>query len=264
MTKARDCTREQPHDGPCNGMPCAYVRAKHAVDVLRRLSPEELAKVPPITREQLDAALEQGRREREAMQAEHDRQRPADMFASSTPVAAARRPRLGVAMLLVHEGRFLLGQRGKEPNYGMWVLPGGGIEFGEHWWAAGAREFKEETGLSVEIDESVRPVVVEIIRDDEHRVILTVRASLVSGTLRAASDLLDARFFESYDLPALSPAAREMLLKLDVLPHSAPLNQCDGCRAGKPVDENGNHEMCDGEGAYSDLMACQRKKYETA
>jgi hypothetical protein len=38
------------------------------------------------------------------------------------------------------------------------------------------------------------------------------------------------------------------------------MNQCDGCRAGKPLDENGNHAM--GEpGAYRDLMACQRSKY---
>jgi hypothetical protein len=39
------------------------------------------------------------------------------------------------------------------------------------------------------------------------------------------------------------------------------MNQCDGCRAGKPLDQNGNHAM--GEpGGYRDLMACQRSKYE--
>jgi hypothetical protein len=38
------------------------------------------------------------------------------------------------------------------------------------------------------------------------------------------------------------------------------INQCDGCRAGKPVDANGNHRM--GEpGKYSDLMSCTADRY---
>ncbi|MGZ5225338.1 MAG: hypothetical protein ACXWCS_14325, partial [Burkholderiales bacterium] len=39
----------------------------------------------------------------------------------------------------------------------------------------------------------------------------------------------------------------------------ATANQCDGCRAGRPIDANGNHRMGDGE--YGDLMHCQREKY---
>jgi hypothetical protein len=35
-------------------------------------------------------------------------------------------------------------------------------------------------------------------------------------------------------------------------------NQCDGCRAGKPL-ENGKHRM--GAGTYPDWMACQAKRY---
>lgn len=45
-------------------------------------------------------------------------------------------------------------------------------------------------------------------------------------------------------------------------------NQCDGCRAGIPLDKNGNHCMSrtvDRTGktnqVYSDLMACQAEKY---
>lgn len=40
------------------------------------------------------------------------------------------------------------------------------------------------------------------------------------------------------------------------------VNQCDGCRAGKPLDEHGFHRMGRlTEGAYPDYMACQREKY---
>lgn len=37
------------------------------------------------------------------------------------------------------------------------------------------------------------------------------------------------------------------------------INQCDGCRAGKPVDHNGNHAM--GEGRYPDYMCCKKDTY---
>jgi len=40
---------------------------------------------------------------------------------------------------------YLLIQRGKEPNKGMWSLPGGSIEFGEDAVDAGRRELAEET-----------------------------------------------------------------------------------------------------------------------
>ena len=37
-------------------------------------------------------------------------------------------------------------------------------------------------------------------------------------------------------------------------------NQCDGCRAGKPLDEDGIHTMSERDG-YQDLMRCQASKY---
>jgi hypothetical protein len=40
------------------------------------------------------------------------------------------------------------------------------------------------------------------------------------------------------------------------------MNQCDGCRAGIPVDKNGNHRMGK-PGSYANLQACQKSKYET-
>lgn len=44
------------------------------------------------------------------------------------------------------------------------------------------------------------------------------------------------------------------------------MNQCDGCRAGKPVDKNGNHRMNDDNSGYKngypDLMACTADRYE--
>jgi 8-oxo-dGTP diphosphatase len=131
----------------------------------------------------------------------------------------AHGPRLGVAVLVEDEmGRLLLGQRGKEPHLGRWVIPGGGVEAGESWPAAAEREILEETGLQVTVSVRQRPHLLEILAPGEHRVILCVRGTWVSGEVRATSDLLDARFFSFTEIAAanaaglLSPVIRPVLV----------------------------------------------------
>lgn len=50
------------------------------------------------------------------------------------------------------DGAVLLLRRQKEPYAGMWAMPGGKIEPGEHPDAAIVREFREETGLETEVE----------------------------------------------------------------------------------------------------------------
>lgn len=40
----------------------------------------------------------------------------------------------------------------------------------------------------------------------------------------------------------------------------AQINQCDGCQAGIPADENGYHRMGK-PGGYADLMRCEKARY---
>lgn len=59
---------------------------------------------------------------------------------------------VGVGGFLMHEGRVLLVQRGKEPGKGRWTFPGGFLEEDEAPDEGLAREVLEETGLTVEVE----------------------------------------------------------------------------------------------------------------
>lgn len=111
--------------------------------------------------------------------------------------------RVGVAVLVTDlQGRLLLGRRGKHPNYGRWVIPGGGVEFGESWLDAAKRELHEETGLDILV-EPQRPFVLELREEErDHRLILCIEGRVETiDTLKAGSDLLEVRFFERGNLP---------------------------------------------------------------
>ena len=56
-------------------------------------------------------------------------------------------------------------KRRKEPYIGIWALPGGSIEFGEHLEEAIEREIKEETNIDVRFV-GLKGVVQEILHED--------------------------------------------------------------------------------------------------
>jgi 8-oxo-dGTP diphosphatase len=74
---------------------------------------------------------------------------------SNSAIAAAissqldkKAPRVGVGVLVVKEGKLLLGQRKGSHGAGTWSPPGGHVEFGETIEDCAKRELKEETGLN--------------------------------------------------------------------------------------------------------------------
>jgi 8-oxo-dGTP diphosphatase len=60
-----------------------------------------------------------------------------------------RVPRVGVGVVVRHNGKVLLGKRRGSHGEGTWALPGGHLEFKEEIEACVRREMQEETNLVV-------------------------------------------------------------------------------------------------------------------
>jgi 8-oxo-dGTP diphosphatase len=89
-------------------------------------------------------------------------------------------------------GRVLLTRNSDSSEFpGLWSLPGGGVEHGEHPDDAVRREFGEETGLAVRV-EALRAVSADLARlpggDLEHTDRILYDVTAVGGDLRAESD----------------------------------------------------------------------------
>ncbi len=118
-------------------------------------------------------------------------------------VESKQHPRLGCAGLILRGDQVLLGKRNKEPNRGLWVLPGGGVEFGESFAQTLEREVSEEAGIGVEVRNIFK--TYELINPpNEHRVIVYLIADHRSGEPVPSSDLSEVRFFNNDELRALS------------------------------------------------------------
>ena len=102
-------------------------------------------------------------------------------------------PLIGVGAIIIHQSKILIVKRANEPAKGLWSIPGGVVELGEHLHGAIKREVKEETGLEVDIERLV-DAVDNIVLDVEgriqyHYVLLDYLCRLRGGVLKAADDV---------------------------------------------------------------------------
>ena len=107
-------------------------------------------------------------------------------------------PIVGVGGIIFKDDSILLVKRAQEPGKGQWSLPGGAVELGETLTHALKREINEEVSIKIEIGGLVR-VLDRIVHDAQNRfryhyVIADYWGRMVSGKLRPASDVSDARF----------------------------------------------------------------------
>ena len=120
-------------------------------------------------------------------------------------------PKVAVVSLVMQGGRVLLGRRVNTPYRGMWSLPGGFVDAGEHPARAAEREVLEETGLTVRATE-----LLDVIGGQEHtrgaHILIAYRAEIISGELSPADDVDQAAFFALDDLPPLAFHSTQKIL----------------------------------------------------
>lgn len=128
------------------------------------------------------------------------------------------KPVIAVGGVLVEKGKVLLIKRAHEPAKDKWAIPGGKINFGERSCDAVKREFREETGLDVEVGKMI--YVFDVIsKSDEkpsyHYVIMDFFVYLIGGKIKAGDDALEAKWFTKQELESddIAQETRKLLLK---------------------------------------------------
>ena len=95
-----------------------------------------------------------------------------------------KRPYIGVAVIVVRDGRVLLGKRKNAHGAGCWQFPGGHLEYGESIEACAQRELFEETGLTL-VRQHTGPFTDDRIEyENKHYVTLFVVADEVTGNVQ--------------------------------------------------------------------------------
>jgi len=116
-------------------------------------------------------------------------------------------PLVGVAALILDQGRVLLVKRKYDPGKGLWSLPGGLVNLGEKTEDALVREVEEETGLKVEVGDLLS--IIDRIREDKdgkiiyHYIIVCYFAHPREGRLKASSDAEEVRWLRPEEIDEL-------------------------------------------------------------
>jgi ADP-ribose pyrophosphatase YjhB (NUDIX family) len=126
-------------------------------------------------------------------------------------------PRIRVAAIIIEDNKVLL-VRHEKNGRSYWLLPGGGVDFGESLHEALVRELREE----VEVDIEPGPLVLanDTLPPDRHRHIvhLCFMAKITAGTPTRGSDprVVEVAYVPLKDLPKLTlfPNIGEAILAL--------------------------------------------------
>lgn len=143
--------------------------------------------------------------------------------------------RLRACGILIEEEKILLiAHKGLSEAELMWLPPGGGVAYGERVDECLKREFKEETGLEIEVGEFL--FIHEFIREPLHAVEIFFRVYKKSGGLNLGSDpelhkenqiMKDIQWMDKKSLEQLAPEEKHKVLREENDPNL--ITQLKGC-----------------------------------
>lgn len=106
-----------------------------------------------------------------------------------------------VSSIVERQGKILLVQEAKEKHRGLWNLPGGHLELGEHLVAGAVRETKEEASLDSEIT-SFLGLYTAIQNNHSFQFIFIATAE--QGEAKADDNVLDCKWFAPEEVLGMS------------------------------------------------------------
>src|SRR4051794_6449992 len=96
----------------------------------------------------------------------------------------------------------MLTRRARPPAAGLWDIPGGFVDPGEHPHETVRRELREETGLEVEVGEELVILCDRYGEDGPATLNLFYLVTVAGGTEEAADDVSEIGWFPLDALPA--------------------------------------------------------------
>ncbi|MCK8129014.1 ADP-ribose pyrophosphatase [Pseudoalteromonas sp. S1610] len=112
--------------------------------------------------------------------------------------------RVGVAVIVMHDNKILLGERIGAHGANTWATPGGHLEFGETVEQCAVREVVEETGLNVTNIRKLDFTNDIFSAENKHYITLYVQADYEGGEVinKEPHKCLQWRWCDINDLPA--------------------------------------------------------------
>lgn len=114
-----------------------------------------------------------------------------------------QRPKVGIGVIVINNGKVLLGKRKNAHGEGTWCYPGGHLEYGESFEDCAKREVMEETGLTIK---NLRFGVVtnDIFDEQKHYITICMIADIDSGEvqLKEPEKCSEWAWFDWHHLPS--------------------------------------------------------------
>jgi len=102
-----------------------------------------------------------------------------------------------------------------------WGLPAGGLESEEDPETAVVREFREETGLEIQVEKMLKAVSTR----EYHHVSLIYLCSMVGGEFRPSLEVSEMRYFHTEQLPAMLSDEKELIRDVSKQLKAGPIDE---------------------------------------